>query len=228
MSQAHFQDPDAVAAYERGPRLFIPGYDASHDMASVLLMETMPDDGHVLVIGAGGGIEMAKFAEVGQGWSFTGVDPAQLMLDMARQRLAAMGAEERIALIEGYASDAPDGPFDAATCFLVLHFVPDDGSKLATLRDIHRRLKPGAPFVLIDGCMDRAGPDFAATLARYSAFGRFKGAPEDMIAYASSMVATSLNTVSAARQVALLTEAGFTSVEPFYRGLWVQGWLARA
>lgn len=44
-------------------------------------------------------------------------------------------------------------PFDAATCILILRLVPDDGAKLELLRQTRRRLKPAAPFVLVDQCL---------------------------------------------------------------------------
>jgi tRNA (cmo5U34)-methyltransferase len=228
MNKAFFDNPEAVAAYEQGPRWFVPAYEASHDMAAVLLQEFVPDDGQILVIGAGGGIELAALAMAGTGWRFTGVDPAGPMLDMARGRLAAMGALDRVGLVQGFAADAPAGPFDAATCFLTLHFVPDDGARLATLRDIHARLKPGAPFLLINGCLDKASARFARDMARYSAFARFKGAPEEMTRNAAVAVADQVHLLPPARDEALLGEAGFQSIEPFYRGLWVHGWLAHA
>lgn len=228
MNKAFFDDREAVAAYEQGPRWFVPAYEASHDMAAVLLQEFVPENGHILVVGAGGGIELAALAKAGPQWRFTGVDPAGPMLDMARGRLAALGMLDRVQLIQGFASDAPAGPFDAATCFLTLHFVPDDGTRLATLRDIHARLKPGAPFLLINGCLDKASPRFARDMARYSAFARFKGAPEEMTRNAAVAVADQVHLLPAARDEALLGEAGFHSIEPFYRGLWVHGWLAHA
>ena len=39
--------------YEQGPRWFIPGYDASHAMAAVLLRDRIGDRGRILVVGAG-------------------------------------------------------------------------------------------------------------------------------------------------------------------------------
>lgn len=228
MNKGFFDDPEKVAAYEQGPRWFIPAYEASHDMAAVLLQEFTPGDAHILVVGAGGGIELAALAKAGPDWRFTGVDPARPMLDMAERRLTAMGAAERVTLIEGYVADAPPGPFDAATCFLTLHFVPDDGSRLALLAETRRRMKPGAPFLLINGCLDKTAPRFERDMARYSAFARFKGAPAEMASMAAATVAEQVHLLPASRDEALLTEAGFHSVEPFYRGLWVHGWLAHA
>jgi hypothetical protein len=49
----------------------------------------------------------------------------------------------------------PEKFFDTATAFLCLNFVPDDGHRLGTLWEIHARLKPGAPFLMINGCTDK-------------------------------------------------------------------------
>ncbi|WP_439575652.1 class I SAM-dependent methyltransferase [Phreatobacter sp.] len=228
MNKAFFDNPEAVAAYEQGPRWFVPAYEASHDMATVLLQEFVAETGHILVVGAGGGIELAALAQGGPHWRFTGVDPAGPMIEMARGRLAAIGALDRVDLIQGFASDAPAGPFDAATCFLTLHFVPDDGARLATLQDIRSRLKPGAPFLLINGCLDKTSARYPRDMARYSAFARFKGAPDELTRNAAVAVTEQVHLLPAARDEALLGEAGFHSVEPFYRGLWVHGWLAHA
>ncbi len=96
------------------------------------------------------------------------------MLDMART-VAGPAAGDRLTLIEGTVLDAPLGPFDAATCILVLHVIPDDGTKARTLENVHRRLKPGAPFVLVDQCIDRSAPDFEQRVERYGAYALASG-----------------------------------------------------
>jgi SAM-dependent methyltransferase len=92
------------------------------------------------------------------------------MIPSAKDRGLQAGASERVDWRHGYIFDTPPGPFDAATCLLTLHFVPDDGAKEQTLREIRRRLKPGAPFVLVDLCIDLAAPEAATALNRYRAF----------------------------------------------------------
>ena len=49
-----FSDPDAVARYAQGPLRQVPGFQGMQQMARILLAERVPDDGHVLVLGAGG------------------------------------------------------------------------------------------------------------------------------------------------------------------------------
>ena len=140
-----FSDPQAVARYAEVPPRMVPGFAGLQRMAMLLLAERAPADGRVLVLGAGGGLEIKAFTEAQPGWRFDGVDPSAAMLDLARLALEPFAA--CVTLHQGLIHVAPDGPFDAATCLLTLHFVEHD-ERLRTLKEIHRRLKPGAPLVV--------------------------------------------------------------------------------
>lgn len=111
-------------------------------MTAVLLAEQAPHDARVLVLGAGGGLELRAFADAQPGWRFVGVDPA--MLDEAKRALGPDAG--RVDFRQGYIDDTPEGPFDAATCLLTLHFLPFE-ERTRTVAEVHRRLRPGAPFV---------------------------------------------------------------------------------
>jgi tRNA (cmo5U34)-methyltransferase len=71
-----FNDPDHVARYPEGPPRFVPGLDALHRMAVLLLAERAPETARMLVLGAGGGAEILALAQMYPGWRFVGVDPA--------------------------------------------------------------------------------------------------------------------------------------------------------
>ena len=86
-----FEDPAAVQRYAENPPRYMPGYADMQRMAAVLLAEHAPDDGTLLVLGAGGGLEMKAFAELQPRWRFVGVDPAPEMLKLAQ---ATLGSEE--------------------------------------------------------------------------------------------------------------------------------------
>src|ERR1700758_5584070 len=90
------QNPTLTDNYDQGPRWFIPGYDASHAMAAVVLRDHLGEVGRILVIGAGGGIELSVFAREASGWSFTGVDPSAEMLSRAKHKIDETGATERV------------------------------------------------------------------------------------------------------------------------------------
>jgi tRNA (cmo5U34)-methyltransferase len=58
----HFSDPQAVARYAEGPPRLVPGFADLQRMTRLLLAERAPDDARVLVLGAGGGLELKAFA----------------------------------------------------------------------------------------------------------------------------------------------------------------------
>lgn len=230
MSELHvnFVEPERVQRYiEQGPPAFTPGHSGMLQMIGVLLGERMPNDGQLLVIGAGGGLETRYLAGVEPRWRFVGVDPASAMLDLARA-VAGPVAGDRLALIKGTVLDAPDGLFDAATCILVLGLIADNGGKLATLAEIRRRLKPNAPFILVDQCIDRSAPDVERRLARYANFALRSGVDANTVASAKAAIGALESMAPDWRNEELLLDAGFRDAEVFYVGMAWRGWVAYA
>ena len=81
------------------------------------------------------------------------------MLDLAKEKIQAAGLTDRVSLFKGHVDDLPtDRLYDGATAAMVLHFVPDDGGKLKLLCDVAKRLKSGAPLVLMDAHGDLSAP----------------------------------------------------------------------
>lgn len=223
--QNMFSDPEAVARYAEGPRRFVPGFEALHRMTAILLAERAPADATVLVLGAGGGLELKALAEAHEGWRFVGVDPAGPMLDLARRTMGPMAP--RAKLIEGYVEAAPEGPFDAGTCLLTLHFL-DQAARLSTLREIRRRLRPGAPFVAAHSSFPQDRDARATWLLRYAAFAVASGADAEMAKGAREAVAANLHLLSPQDDEALLRDSGFSGVEMFYAAFSWRGWIAYA
>ncbi len=229
-----FTDPAAVARYAEGPRRNVPGYDSLLRMSRILLAESVPANGRVLVVGAGGGLELEDMALAHPGWRFDGVDPSQPMLDLAAQRLQSAGvAGDRVALHHGYVQTAPAGPFDGATCLLTFHFVPRE-ERAAMVAEIRRRLKPGAPFVAVhlsvaDG-EGAGGGDGAGErdlwLSRYSAFQVASGMAPEMAERGRAKVAAELAVLTPEEDEAILREAGFSGLRMFYMGFAFKGWVA--
>lgn len=220
-----FDDPEFVQRYAEGPSKFVPGYAVMHRLVIQLLHERAGADAHVLVLGAGGGMELSAFAAAMPDWSFTGVDPSAQMLAQAKRQMGE--AQARVTWVEGVITDAPDGPFDAATCLLTLHLLAED-AKRATLRSILQRLKPGAPFAVVDNCIGSA-PDAQVQLDRYARFALVSGVDPADVARARAGVEAMLPcSLTPAREEALLREAGLSNVELFFAGLSWRGWIAHA
>lgn len=220
-----FSDPEAVARYAEGPPRFAPGFEALHRMTAILLAEHAPADAHLLVLGAGGGLELKAFAQAQPGWRFTGVDPAGPMLELAKRTLGEDA--DRAALVKGYIEAAPQGPFDAATCLLTLHFLTRD-ERVRTLREMHRRMKPGAPLVVAHASFPQDEPARSRWLARYAAYAIASGADPDQAEQARAAVSASLALLTPAQDEECLREAGFRDIEMFYAAFTWRGWSARA
>jgi tRNA (cmo5U34)-methyltransferase len=223
--QAHFSDPEAVARYAEGPPRFVPGYADMHRMTRILLAERVAPDAQVLVLGAGGGLELKALATAEPHWRFVGVDPAAEMLKLAERTLGPFNA--RVELQKGYIDDAPDGPFDAATCLLTLHFLDAD-ERRRTAREIHRRLKPGAPFVAAHSSFPQADRDRGRWLSRYAAYAIASGADPEKANTARAAVDASLSLLSPEQDARVLSEAGFKDVELFYAAFTWRGWVGYA
>lgn len=72
----------------------VPGIADVHRMTALLLAERTSDKAHILVVGAGGGLELSAMAQFQPDWTFTGVAPSSEMLDLARQ-VTALGGDCR-------------------------------------------------------------------------------------------------------------------------------------
>ncbi|WP_286079900.1 class I SAM-dependent methyltransferase, partial [Agrobacterium sp. MS2] len=100
-----FLNPAAVSDYVLETPRKVPGLADLHKMAALLLAEQARGPADILVVGAGGGLEIRAMAEMRPDWRFTGVDPSPAMLDIARQTTSICA--ERTHLIHGTAVDAP-------------------------------------------------------------------------------------------------------------------------
>jgi tRNA (cmo5U34)-methyltransferase len=219
-----FSDPEAVARYAEGPPRLAPGFHDLQRMAGLLLAECAPTDARILVLGAGGGLELKHFSERYPGWTFDGVDPSAEMLKLAKRTLGPLAARTR--LHEGYIDDAPPGPFDGGTCLLTLHFIPED-ERRRTLSQVHRRLRPGVRFVAAHHSFPQ-GPAKTKWLKRYAAFAVSSGVPAADAARAIAAIDERLPTLSPQQDAALLEDAGFKDVELFYAGFSFKGFVATA
>ena len=222
-SQSSFSNPAMVATYVDDTPRKVPGLADLHRMAMLLLSEQAQQAAHILVVGAGGGMELKAMAEARPEWVFTGVDPSAAMLDLARRNIEPFN--DRIELIEGTVGAAPSGLFDGAACLLTLHFL-DKSERLRTLKEIHRRLKPDARLVVAHYSVTSEGAE--RWMARSAAFAERAGVDwEKAMASAAGMVGR-LPLLSATEEEALLCEAGFADVELFYAAFSFRGWVAAA
>lgn len=218
-----FTNSATVAAYTRDTPRKVPGLADLHRMTAILLAERAPSAAHILVVGAGGGLELKAMAEAVPSWRFTGVDPSPAMLDVAREMTALYA--DRTTLLPGTVDQVPIEPFDGAVCLLTLHFL-DRAERLDTLREIRHRLKPGGAIVIAHHTSPDGDPE--AWLARSATFSDQIVRNTEKSASVAKAMAERLPLLTPAEEEALLLEAGFVEPRLFYAAFSFRGWVAIA
>ncbi len=213
--------------YDKIVRMVIPGYEALHTMANSFFHSKLSEKANLLIVGAGTGMELVTFAKSNSKWHMLGVEPSTSMLAIAQQKIEQHGLSDRVKLHHGYTHELPATPlYDGATCILVMHFVPDDGSKLVLLQSIAQRLKSEAYFILVDMFGDQGTETFEQFSSVWKIHGQEMGMnPEKMV----EMLETArkgIHSIPEQRVFELLQSAGFGNIVRFYTAFWYGGWIA--
>ncbi len=216
-------DQTFAKKYEDKVRATVPGYDKVHEMALSFMQRGVDSRAHILVAGAGCGMELFTMGTARLGWTFVGVDPAEKMLEIATHRVEISGLSKRVVLRQGLVSTLPPEPvFDGATSILVMHFLDDYEGKAAFLRDLAKQLRPGSPLVLVDLYGNPGSKEFSRL---YSAWKNYLSHNEyDHTGLDNEM--EMIHFVPDIRIRQLFHEAGFTDVSQFYGAYLFGGWVA--
>jgi tRNA (cmo5U34)-methyltransferase len=222
--------PMPVAEYEQTVRRVNMGYDLLFTLTHCFLRALRRPNLDLLVVGAGGGAEIERFLPDNPGWRLTGVDPSQDMLDLAHAKAENVGVLSQVSLVRGTVEElSPHVRFDAATCLLVLHFLPDAG-KRTLLQGIRERLQPEAPVLVASGGRVNDGGLRDDLVGAWQQHGELLGMPaERMATTIDRLMAQQPDMTTDDDHVRLLLEAGFARVASYFRvmGGGMGAWIAR-
>jgi tRNA (cmo5U34)-methyltransferase len=217
---------DRAAHYDTQASVNLAGVQAMYELGVSALTAQLDgqDTASLLFVGLGTGAELVPYTRFGvPGWRFTGVEPSDAMLAVARKRLEAEGLLPRTHLHVGELHTLPPGPpFDGAQMMGVLHHVEGEEARLELLREVTRRLKPGAPLVL--GC--RVGKDPELTnveLRRLRAY----GVPPDALEHRRQLFSVMRPIESEAALFAMFARTGLVAPRPIFVSLQFKVFLAR-
>lgn len=112
-------------------------------------------------------------------------------------------------------------------CILTLHFIPED-ERRQTLAEVHRRLKPGAPFVVAHHSFRQGEGEKERWLKRYAAFAVSSGIAAADAERAIKAIGERLPVLSPQQDEAVVRDAGFTDVTLFYAAFTFRDWVATA
>ena len=132
-SRADFdsQPPMPISEYARTVTAVNVGYELLFTLTYCFLRALGQPDLDLLVVGAGGGMEIERFLPDNPGWRLVGVDPSLDMLALARATAARLGVEERVEFMQGAVDGLPDSAPPGA-CASPAHGPP--GALLRTAR----------------------------------------------------------------------------------------------
>jgi tRNA (cmo5U34)-methyltransferase len=212
--------------YDDTAHKIIPAYQAIYELTQHLLRDRLNSEARILVAGAGTGKEIIDCSQNNPNWSFTGFDPAELMLSIARKKVAAASLKSKISLVLGLIDDVVEKGFDAATAILVMHFLPDDGAKLNFLKAIVDKLKPGAPIVLVDLEGEIGSDEYNVLNAAWKNQQLFIRAENDRVNEEFAMREKEVHFISEKRIESLFKEAGFIQIQKFFKAYLFGGYVA--
>lgn len=219
MKNVELFENDRAKNYENFVDTWIPNYRYFISIIPKLLKNI--DDKNVLVVGCGTGNEILAFKDKLYEWEITGIDPSIEMIAQAKERLKNY---PNIKLINGTVNELPTTTlFASATLLLVLHFLPDDGSKLNLLKDIQKRLQPNAPFIMLDitGSKDELKNNIK--VLKYLLPDTISEEEKEI---RKNRILNKLQPVSKSRLSELLIEAGFITPINFFQSTIYNGWLS--
>ncbi|QAT89014.1 hypothetical protein EJ065_7492 [Corallococcus coralloides] len=217
---------DRAPHYDAQAAVSLAGYQAAYELGVSALAAHLDgqDTASLLHVGLGTGAELMPYKRFDvPGWRFTGVEPSGAMLEVARKRLEEEGLLSRTQLHEGELRTLPQGPpFDGAQLMGVLHHVEGEAARVELLREVTRRLKPGAPLVL--GC--RVGQDPGLTKVEFRRL-RAYGVTREKLEARGQAMAKMQPIESDAALFAMFAQAGLVAPKTLFVSLQYKVFLAR-
>lgn len=211
--------------YNKSIEKIMPGYAGFSSLVLAILRCYLNTCSNILVIGAGGGNELMSFSM--EGWNITGIDPSRQMLDLAEHRLSRIKPKSTIHLLcDRLENMEAEQRYSAATSILVMHFLPDDGSKGTFLNNVFKNLNEGAVYIHVDLCELSNLHKYnlkRIQLAYLQDTGLFQSTDEaeKFLTNATASVYPSKES----RMEELFRKTGFINIQRFYQGLIYVGWM---
>lgn len=220
MSKVELFENERASGYDQFVETWIPNYHAFLDQLPNLLRTAVSQD--LLLVGCGTGNEIERLVDQRQVWNITGVDPSPEMIKQAEEKFEGY---DNVMLIEGLVSDLDvKKHYGAATLLLVLHFLEDNGDKVALLQEIGKRLLSGAPLILLDITGNKEQVKENLAILRLLLH---DGIAVEHVDQRLHRIANELLYVPEERLIRLCEDAGFERPVRFFQSTIYMGWMIR-
>lgn len=209
--------------YDNFVQTWILNYQFVIDTIPKIIEIENPNATEILVVGSGTGNEVLSLSKTQKkSWKITGVDPSPDMVKIAQEKLKN---HTQATIIQGEVNQLPENKkYDVATLLLVLHFMKDDGTKEALLKDIYDKLEIGAPFIILDIFGNKQ--EFSKNIQLLETI-----LPEELngvsIKEKIASMPERIYNISEARLAEILQTVGFSKPTRFFQSAIYGGWITK-
>ncbi len=223
-SASHSSKPDRNEIYQELQRA-VPKLVDMYGVVGSQVETCVSNGSRVLIVGAGGGREIAEIGKSKIEFDIVAVDPSSENLEAARRVAQNSGLSERILFINGTVNDVPpERPFDIALSLLVMHQFLDDPSKFEYLSEIGSRLYDNGILIHADICLERPG-DLDKLIPEYLSYASSVGI-DPQVTQIELKAISQLPIITDVRLRGLFAKANFTEPREVFRTLWYRCWVA--
>ena len=214
-------DEHSAGCFDKQREKLSPIKDALH-LCIRIIFSNLPEDSHMLCIGAGTGSELLYLAEAFPKWHFTAVDPSKDMLSQCRQRVKDHGYDTRCSF---YTADlesfSATERYDAATSILVSHYTGDLKDREKYFSKISSLLKPDAILVNADLSSDISAGNFEKLLEEWGKMQRYSGMSVNLDSFRKTTTIAPRSEIER-----ILQSCGFTAPTLFFQNLFIYAWFS--
>lgn len=194
-----------------------------------LFFSSLPSNSHILCVGAGTGKELLFLAQQFPHWQFTVVEPSKAMLQVCRRAVTEADFASRCQFHQGYLETLEaEQKHEAATCFLVSHFILDTEKRSQFFRQIAERLKPEGLLVSSDLVADPASPQYEAELALWLQIVSAANVTEEEVRKIKDMYKKDVALLTPDKLISVIGDGGFEAPIPFYQAGMIHAFLSKA
>nr|WP_241737560.1 class I SAM-dependent methyltransferase [Neptunicella marina] len=191
------------------------------------ILNELPDDAHILCVGAGTGNEIINLAALNDSWRFTIVEPSAGMNQVCQANLQMQGILERCRFHQDYLNSFDDtAQFNAATSFLVSHFMTDTTIRREYFSNIAMRLLPKGILVSTDLSADTQAENYPQLLRFWFAVMSGSLSSEQELEKFKQAYRQGLAIIPPVKLAELIETCGFESPLHFYQAGMINGFYA--